>query len=146
MTRGPQPSELSIHDLTAQVGRDLTTLARGELLLARMRLVRAARGLIWAIALLAVAAICGLVVIGALTATVILALAIVLPAWLAALIVAAIALVAAAGLGAGGAVLVRRSGARATGEMVESVKEDLAWIRTRSKSGERSMQPAGDSR
>jgi membrane protein len=75
--------------------------------------------------------------LGALTATAILALATTLDAWLAALIVT----IVAAAIGA----IVMLVGVRSLGRVappvpdqtVDSVKEDIAWVKTRAKSGSR---------
>ncbi len=87
--------------------------------------------------LIAVAALLALAMIGALTAAAILALDLVVAGWLSALIVGVAVGVVAAGLLLLGLRSIRRATPPIPSETVESVKEDLAWIRTQAKSGMR---------
>lgn len=125
----------TLTELVERLSHDARELVRAELALARAELVAAARRLGLAAALVAVGALCGLAALGALTATAIIALANVLPAWAAALIVA-VALAALAGsMVVAGVVVGRRSMPPAPAETLESIKEDVSWLKTRARSG-----------
>ncbi len=129
--------EQSTGDLARKLSRDASELARKELDLARAELVAKARRLGLGAGLIAVGALLALVTIGALTAAAILALDLALSGWLSALIVG----LAVGAVALGSLLLGLRSIRRATppipSETVDSVKEDLAWVRTQAKSGMR---------
>jgi uncharacterized membrane protein YqjE len=127
----------SIGDLTKQLTQDISELIRKELELAKAELSEKARNLAVGGGLIAGGAVLGLVTLGCLTAAAIMALAIVLPDWAAALIVGgAVALVAGL-LALVGLKSMRRAAPAVPAETVESVKEDVAWVKTRAKSGMR---------
>jgi len=69
-----------------------------------------------------------------LLATVVLALALVMPAWLAALIVAVVLGAVAALLGLSGRNKVREATPPVPEQTVETVKEDVEWAKTRTPS------------
>lgn len=79
------------------------------------------------LAMLGVAAVLGLVVLGTAVAAVVLALDLVLPAWAAALVVCAAAALVAGPLALAGAIGLKRA-PRATTERVE---EDVRWTTPR---------------
>ena len=127
--RPPQERSLPelIGDLSAQTARlvrEEIALARAEL---RQKLVRSLGGAI----LLAMAAAAGLICIGALGATLILALSLAMPAWGAALIVTAAAGLVAALVGLVGARALRRNLPPIPDQAIETLREDWEWARTR---------------
>lgn len=112
--------------LVGEIGTHVVRLAQTEVELARAELasdVRAGRRAMVGLAAAAVAAIVGLTL---LLVAVVLALAAVVPAWLAALIVAAVVLVAGAGVGYLGWTRRPRSPLALTRK---SLKEDWEWLK-----------------
>ena len=132
----------SLADLTKQLSEDVTTLVRKEVELARAEVTQKATVLATGAGLFAVAALFAVIGVGTLTATAILALDIVLPAWLAALIVTILVVVIAACLVYAGKRVLQRSQAPLPVDTVESVKEDIAWVKTQAKSGATQEPPA----
>jgi Putative Actinobacterial Holin-X, holin superfamily III len=124
----------SLRELAAQLPHDVANLVRAELALMRAELVDAGKRAAAGAGLLAAGLLLGLLALGALTAAAILALATVWPAWLAALVV---------GLGTGAAAglfvllggLSLRRALRTPAVSVESIRDDLEWLRTRTRSG-----------
>ena len=110
-------------------------LVRAELALARAELVAAVRRLAVAAGLAVAAAVLGLLALGTLTATAVIALANVWPAWLAALVVALVLLALAGILLLVGIKLVRRAAPPVPADTIESIKEDVEWVKTRARSG-----------
>jgi hypothetical protein len=79
------------------------------------------------------AGVFGLYAVGALTATIILALATFLPGWVAALIVTVVYGAIAGVLALRGRAQVRKAGPPVPEQAVDSTKEDLEWVKTRAK-------------
>ena len=136
-SEAPPGAEKSIPELMHDLGEQLGALVRGEIALAKAALAEKAAPFAAAAAILAVAAVLGLGALGAVTAAIIAAIALALPLWAAALITAA-----AYGAVAGGCALValramRRAGPPIPTRTIESVKEDVAWVATRARSGAR---------
>jgi uncharacterized membrane protein YqjE len=127
----------SVGELTKDLLRNASELVRRELDLAKAELAEKARHLAVGIGLAALGAVLLLVVLGALTATAILALATVLDTWLAALIVTVVVGVIAAVVLLVGVRALRRGSPPVPDETVDSVKEDIAWVKTRAKSASR---------
>jgi hypothetical protein len=125
----------SLGDLTKQLSQDTSALVHKEIELARAEALAKARSLTRGAELLGGAAILGLVAVGALTATAILALATTIAAWLAALIVAVVIAMIGGGLALVGIKRIRQATPPLPTETVESVKEDVEWIKTQAKSG-----------
>ncbi len=124
----------SVGDLVERLSLNVQELVRAEVALARAELVASARRLSLASGLGALALVCGLAAVGALVATAILALATAIPAWLAALVVALVLAVGAAIALAFGLRIGRRSLPPVPSETLESIKEDVAWVKTRARS------------
>jgi uncharacterized membrane protein YqjE len=122
-------------DLVERLSADVRELVRAELALAKAELVGGARRLAVAAALAVTGAVLGLLALGTLTATAAIALANVWPAWLAALVVG-LALGAVAGIMLLiGIVVGRRAVPPKPAETMESIKEDVEWVKTRARSG-----------
>jgi membrane protein len=113
----------SLADLTKQLSQDVAGGHRKG----------AAGGV--GVGMIAAAAVLGLVGLAALTAAAILGLATTLAAWLSALIVAAVVGLVAGTLALVGVKRVQRATPPVPTETAESVKEDVAWIKTQAKPG-----------
>jgi len=83
------------------------------------------------------AAICGVIALGTLAATAILALALVMPAWAAALIVTIIYGIVAAILALSGKRQLDEITPPIPKQTIETVKEDVAWAKTRTTSAKK---------
>lgn len=127
----------SLADLTKRLSRDVTALVRKEVDLAKAEMTAKSRQLFGAALALAVAATMGLVALAALTATAVLALATAMDAWVAALVVALVAGLLAAVLAGIGARALRKAVPPAPTDTIDAVREDVAWVRARAKSGTR---------
>jgi hypothetical protein len=129
--------DLSVGDLVEQMSQDTRELVRAEVALARAELVASARRLSLAAGLAGLAGVFALAAFGALEAAAILGLATAISAWLAALVVALALVLAGAGAMAIGVRIGRRSLPPVPAETVDSIKEDVAWVKTRARSGMR---------
>ncbi len=133
----PGDDDRSIAELTKELLRNVSELVRREIELAKLEVAEKARRLTVGIALVAVGGVILLAMLGALTATAILALATTLDAWLAALIVTVVAGVLGAVVVLLGVKSLKRGAPPVPDQTVDSVKEDIAWVKTRAKSGTR---------
>jgi uncharacterized membrane protein YqjE len=137
MNAVPDRDDRSISELTKDLLSNVSELVRRELDLAKAELAEKARTLGLGIGLAAAGAVLLLVTLGALTATAIISLATAMDTWLAALIVTiAVGVIGTIVLLAGIKTL-RRGTPPVPDQTVESVKEDIAWVKTRAKSGSR---------
>ena len=129
--------DVGVGELLKQLSQETGTLVRQELALAKAELTEKGKRAGIGVGLIGGAAVLGLAALGALVAFLILVLAEAMAAWGAALIVTA-ALGAAAGILA---LLGRRNLKQATPpvpeETVESVKEDVAWAKSRLRSAKK---------
>jgi hypothetical protein len=125
----------SVPDLVRQLAQETATLVRQELALARAEVTQTARRTGIGIGELGGAAIAGLFALACLTGAAVAALALALPVWLAALIVGAAYGVAGALLGLRGRRQVVAAMPPQPEQTIETVKEDVAWARTRMSSG-----------
>ncbi len=126
----PKPTEdRSIGELVSDLTDEVKRLVRDEMRLAVFELQGKGKRLGLGAGLFGVAGVLALFGVGTLIATVILALALVMPAWLAALVTGA-ALLLAAGLAA---VIGRKEVASATPpvpeEAIEGVREDVDTVK-----------------
>jgi len=124
-----------MRELIDQLSADARGLVRAEVSLARAELEEKARRLAAGGALVGAAAVLGLVSLGALTATAIIALSNVVSTWLAALIVTVVVGVLAGILLVVGIKLLRRGVPPAPTESVDQMKEDVSWVKARARSG-----------
>jgi uncharacterized membrane protein YqjE len=125
----------SVGELTKELLRNVSELVRREIDLAKAELAEKVGHLSMGIGLVAAGVFLLVVMVGALTTTAILALATTLDAWLAALIVTVVVGLLAAILLLIGIRAVRRGTPPVPADTVDSVKEDIAWLKTRAKSG-----------
>jgi hypothetical protein len=126
--------EQPIGDLLKQLSQETSTLVRQELELAKAEMqVKAKEGGKGA-GMLGGAGVAGLLTLGALTATVIGLLDTAMKFWLAALIVTVIWGAIAAVLALQGKNKLQEASPPVPERTQESVKEDVAWAKTRAKS------------
>lgn len=136
-TSVPGSDDRSVGELTKDLMRDLSELVRRELDLAKAELAEKTRNVGMGVGLAAAGVVLLLVMLGALTATAIIALATVMATWLAALIVTIVVGVIGTVVLLVGIKTLRRGTPPMPEQTVESVKEDIAWVKTRAKSGSR---------
>jgi uncharacterized membrane protein YqjE len=133
--------DASLGDLFKRLSGDMMLLVRQELELFRVEMTEkgkevGGRAAASAVSLSA-AAVCGLAAVGALTATLILLLALVMPTWAAALIVTVVYGAVAAVLALAGKRKLEEIQAPVPQQTIETVKEDVEWAKTRANSARR---------
>jgi MFS family permease len=114
-----------VKDLSEQASR----LVRQEIELAKAEVAEKGKQAGIGAAALAAAALVGLLALGAFTAFFVLALDEAMPSWAAALVVALIWGLVAAGLALYGREKLREAGPPVPEKTVESVKEDIEWLK-----------------
>jgi hypothetical protein len=133
----PALSDHSIGELVKDLATETSTLVRQEIDLAKAEMTdrgkRAGKGA----GMLAAGAGVALLAFGALTAGVIAALDLAMPTWLAALIVTVVYGAIAAVLVQIGRKQVQEAAPPVPEETIESVKEDVQWAKTRTRSATR---------
>ena len=127
--------ERPLGELLKRLSQETSVLVRQEIQLARAELSQKGKSFGAAAGTLGGAAVLGLLGLFALTAFFILALAIVMPAWLAALIVAVVYLVIAGVLALTGRRKMKEGSPPVPQETIQTVKEDVEWVKNRSRSG-----------
>lgn len=127
-TNGRSTGEL-VKDLSNQV----SLLVRQEIELAKAEMAEKGRKAGLGLGLVAAAGVSALLALGTLTACVVLALDGAMPAWLAALIVALAWSVVAAVLASVGKQKVEQAGTPVPEQTVESVKEDIKWLKDQTR-------------
>ena len=130
----------STGELVKELSQQVSVLVRQEVELAKAEMTEKGRKAGVGAGMLGGAGIAGLVALGSLTAFLILVLDLAMPTWAAALIVTALWGVVAAVLALRGREKVREVGSPAPEKTVDSVKEDIEWLksgRTRSESRSR---------
>jgi hypothetical protein len=137
--RDAQPAlrDHSIAELVKDLATETSTLVRQEIDLAKAEMTdrgkRAGKG----VGMLAAGAAVALLAFGALTAGLIAALDLAMPTWLAALIVTVVYGAIAAVLVQIGRKQVQEAAPPVPEETIESVKEDVQWAKTRTRSATR---------
>jgi putative superfamily III holin-X len=133
----PALSDHSIGELVKDLATETSTLVRQEIDLAKAEMTdrgkRAGKG----VGMLAGGAVVAVLAFGALTAGLIAALDLAMPTWLAALIVTVIYGAIAAVLVQIGRKQVQEAAPPVPEETIESVKEDVQWAKTRTRSATR---------
>ena len=129
------PGEASVAELVKQLSEHTTRLARQEVELAKAELTIKGKRFGAGAGMFGGAGALGLYAGGALVATAIAALATALATWLAALIVAVVLGAAAAVVALTGKKKVQEAMPPLPEEIVESVKEDVQWTKTRAQQG-----------
>jgi len=139
MAATPHDSQSDLHDrpigdLLKQLSEQTSTLVRQELELAKAEFSQKGKQAGVGAGLLGAGGIVGLLALGALTATLILLLATFLEPWIAALIVTVVYAAIAGVLALQGKGRVKEATPPMPEQTVETVKEDVAWAKTRARS------------
>jgi uncharacterized membrane protein YqjE len=121
-------------ELLKQLSDQTTTLVRQEIELAKLELQEKGKKAGIGAGMFGGAGVFGLYAVGALTATIILALATFLPGWVAALIVTVIYAAIAGVLALRGKSQVKEAAPPMPEQAVETTKEDVRWVKTRAQS------------
>ena len=128
--------ERGIGDLVKQLADQTSTLVRKEIDLAKAEVTQQGKEAGKGIGLLAGGAVVALLGAGTLVAFLVMLLDGAIPNWLAALIVAVVLLAVAAGLALAGRNRLRRATPPAQ-QTVETVKEDVQWAKSQTRSAQR---------
>ena len=120
-------------ELLKQLSEQTTTLVRQEIELAKLELQEKGKKAGTGAGLFGGAGVLGLYAVGALTATIILALATFLPGWVAALIVTVVYAAIAGVLALRGKAQVKEATPPVPEQAVETTKEDVRWVKTRAQ-------------
>jgi hypothetical protein len=133
----PALRDNSISELVKDLATETSTLVRQEIDLAKAEMTdrgkRAGKG----VGMLAAGAVVALLAFGALTAGLIAALDLAMPTWLAAVVVTVVYGAIAAVLVQTGRKQVQEAVPPVPEETIESVKEDVQWAKTRTRSATR---------
>jgi MFS family permease len=133
----PALRDQPISELVKDLATETSTLVRQEIDLAKAEMTdrgkRAGKG----VGMLAAGAVVALLAFGALTAGLIAALDLAMPTWLAALIITVVYGAIAAVLVQIGRKKVQEAAPPVPEETIESVKEDVQWAKTRTRSATR---------
>jgi uncharacterized membrane protein YqjE len=121
-------------ELLKQLSDQTTTLVRQEIELATLELQEKGKKAGIGAGMFGGAGVFGLYAVGALTATIILALATFLPGWVAALIVTVVYGAIAGVLALRGKSQVKEAAPPVPEQAVETTKEDVRWVKTRARS------------
>ena len=127
----------SIGELLKQLSQETSTLVRQELDLAKAEMAEKGKHAGKGIGLFSGAGLFGLGAFLALTTAIIAALSLVMDVWLAALIVAVVYGVVAAVLAKSGQSQIKEAAPAAPEQTVETLKEDVEWAKTRTRSDAR---------
>jgi len=121
-----------VGELIKELSGQVSALARQEVELAKTELTEKGRKGAVGAGMIGGAALIGLVALGSLTAFLILVLALALPDWVAALIVTLLWAAVAGVLATQGLEKLRAMGKPVPQMTVETVKEDMQWLKNRS--------------
>jgi uncharacterized membrane protein YqjE len=126
----PAEADRSIPELLQKLASETSLLVRQEIELARAELMRTAKEAARPATAFGVAAIFALGAFGALTALLIVAIAVALPAWAAALIVTVLYGVVAAVAVNSGRSTMRKVGSPVPKQTIETINEDVRAVRS----------------
>ena len=124
-------------ELLKQLTDQTTRLVRQEIELAKLELQEKGKKAGVGAGMFGGAAALGLYALGALTATIILALATFMPGWVAALIVTVVYGAIAGVLALRGKAQVKQATPPVPEQAVETTKEDARWVKTKAQSARR---------
>ena len=131
----------SLGELLKQLSEQTTRLVHQELELAKAELTQKGKQAGMGAGMFGGAGALGLAALGALTACCILALSELVPAWLAALIVAVVYGIVAFVLVRQGQAKIKRATPPVPTQTIETVKEDVEWAKTQTRSDRTSSRP-----
>jgi uncharacterized membrane protein YqjE len=136
-TRAPDdPRDRGFGELVKDLAGQTSTLVKQEIKLAQAEVTEKGKLASRGAGLLAGAAVAALLMLGVLTALIVIALDYAMPLWLAALITTVLWGVVAAVLAQAGRTALRSATPPAP-QTVETVKEDIQWAKTQTGSGSR---------
>ena len=135
--QGSDLRERSIGDLFGKLSNELSTLIRQEMELARAELTEKGKQAGKGAGLFGGAATVALLGAGAITAGIVLLLALLIADWLAAIIVGLVYVGIAAVLGLKGRDEIQQATPPVPEQTVDTVKEDVQWAKTRAQSAKR---------
>ena len=121
-------------ELLKQLSDQTTTLVQQEVELAKLELQEKGKKAGIGAGMFGGAGVLGLYAVGALTATIILALATFMPGWVAALIVTVVYGAIAGVLALRGKSKVQEATPPVPEQAVDTTKEDVRWVKTRAQS------------
>ncbi len=124
-------------DLLKQLSDQTTTLVKQEIELAKLELQEKGKKAGVGAGMFGGAGALGLYALGALTATIILALATFLPGWVAALIVTVVYGAIAGVLALRGKAEVKQATPPVPEQALETTKEDARWVKSKAQSARR---------
>jgi MFS family permease len=133
-TPGADPRDQSIGELVKDLAGETSTLVRQEIDLAKAEVTDRGKRLGKGAGILGAAALVGLLAGGALTACLIAALDLAMATWLAALIVTVVFAAIAAALAVTGRKRIQEAAPPVPEQAIDSVKEDVQWAKTRTRS------------
>jgi uncharacterized membrane protein YqjE len=131
------PRQLSLGELMKQLAEQTSRLVKNEVRLARAEMTEKAQAYGRAGAMLGAAAFVGLLAGVALTLFLVYLLRLAMPPWAAALIVTVLYGVAGAALAMAGKKKLDEARMPVPEQAVESVKEDVQWLKTQTRSDAR---------
>ena len=129
--------ERPIGELFSKLSNELSTLIRQEMELARAELTEKGKQAGKGAGLFGGAATVALLGAGAITAGIVLLLALIIPDWLAAIVVGLVYVGVAALLGLKGRDEIQQATPPVPEQTVDTVKEDVQWAKTRAQSAKR---------
>ena len=135
--QGGDLRENSIGELFGKLSNETSTLIRQEMELARAELTEKGKQAGKGAGLFGGAATVALLGAGAITAGIVLLLALLIPDWLAAIVVGLVYVGVAALLGLKGRDEMQQATPPVPEQTVDTVKEDVQWAKTRAQSAKR---------
>ena len=127
----------SIGQLSGDLVHQMAALMHDELALAKLEMAEKAKSAGMGAGLSGAAVVLVILAVGCLTASVIAALSLAMPVWLAALIVGVVYLIIAGVAALMGRKQLGRAAPPVPEETVESLKEDVEWLKTHARSTRR---------
>jgi uncharacterized membrane protein YqjE len=131
---GADPRDQSIGELVKDLATETSTLVRQEIDLAKAEMTERGKRAGKGAGILGAAALVGLLAAGALTACLIAALDLAMATWLAALVVTVVFGAIAAVLAMTGRKQIQEAAPPVPEQAIDSVKEDVQWAKTRTRS------------
>jgi len=124
-------------EIAGQLTRDLSLLVRQELELAKAEMREKGRIALPGLGMIGGAGVVALCAAGALTSFLVLGFAQLMDAWLAALVVGVLLAAVAAALAWAGKEHVEEAGSPLPEQTIETVGEDVQWVKEQARSGRR---------
>ena len=131
---GADPRDQPIGELVKELASETSTLVRQEIDLAKAEMAERGKRAGKGAGMLGAAALVGLLAAGALTACLIAALHLAMSTWLAALVVTVVFAAIAGALAMTGRKQIREAAPPVPEQAIDSVKEDVQWAKTRTRS------------